>query len=99
MGADPGDENVVAILLGSLPNSYDPYLATLTVTSSLLSTTLTKSISVVSATKLIGVPFEIGPRKMTARKWRSAPTSRQTAEVERRRGPMWSVTTAIRRDI
>jgi hypothetical protein len=26
MGADPGDDNFIAILLGSLPISYDPYL-------------------------------------------------------------------------
>ncbi|KAG7445477.1 uncharacterized protein BT62DRAFT_920683 [Guyanagaster necrorhizus] len=34
--ADSGDENFVAILLGSLLTSYDPYLAALTATSALL---------------------------------------------------------------
>ncbi len=39
MGADPGDENFVAILLGSLPPLYDLYLAALTATSALLNKT------------------------------------------------------------
>jgi hypothetical protein len=40
MGADPGDDNFIAILLGSLPASYDPYLAALTATSVLLNQTI-----------------------------------------------------------
>jgi hypothetical protein len=36
IGADPGDENFVAIVMGSLPASLDPYLAALTATTSLL---------------------------------------------------------------
>ncbi len=40
MGADPGDENFVAILLGSLLPLYDPYLAVLTAMSALLNKTL-----------------------------------------------------------
>jgi hypothetical protein len=40
MGADPGDDNFIAILLGSLPASYDPYLAALTATSALLNQTI-----------------------------------------------------------
>ncbi|KAJ7187493.1 hypothetical protein GGX14DRAFT_485497 [Mycena pura] len=40
MTADPGDDNFIAILLGSLPESYDPYLAALTATSALLNQTI-----------------------------------------------------------
>src|ERR1700761_4530966 len=40
MSADPGDDNFIAILLGSLPTSYDPYLAALTATSALLNQTI-----------------------------------------------------------
>ena len=40
MGADPGDENFTAIILGSLPPSYDPYLSAITATSTILGKTL-----------------------------------------------------------
>jgi hypothetical protein len=40
MGADPGDENFTAIILGSLPPSFDPYLSAITATSTLLGKTL-----------------------------------------------------------
>ncbi|KAG7443513.1 uncharacterized protein BT62DRAFT_850113, partial [Guyanagaster necrorhizus] len=40
IGAHPGDENFAAMLLGSLPSSYDPYLAALTAASALLNKTL-----------------------------------------------------------
>ncbi len=36
MGADPGDDNFVAIVLGSLPASFETYLSALTGTSTLL---------------------------------------------------------------
>ncbi|KAK0499092.1 hypothetical protein EDD18DRAFT_1155373, partial [Armillaria luteobubalina] len=36
MGADPGDDNFVAIVLGSLPTSFETYLSALTGTSTLL---------------------------------------------------------------
>ncbi len=36
MGAYPGDNNALAIYMGSLPPSYDPYLSALTATSTLL---------------------------------------------------------------
>jgi hypothetical protein len=41
MNADPGDDLFVAILLGSLPKSYDPYIAALTATAALTTQTLT----------------------------------------------------------
>ena len=44
IGADPGDENFVAIVMGSLPASLNPYLATLTATTSLLDKTLTPEV-------------------------------------------------------
>jgi hypothetical protein len=44
IGADPGDENFVAIVMGSLPASLDPYLAALTATTSLLDKTLTPEV-------------------------------------------------------
>ncbi len=44
MSADPGDDNFIAILLGSLPALYDPYLAVLTATSALLSQTITPNV-------------------------------------------------------
>jgi hypothetical protein len=40
MGADPGDENFTAIILGSLPPSYDPYLSAITAMSTLLAKVL-----------------------------------------------------------
>ncbi|KAJ7608626.1 hypothetical protein DFH06DRAFT_897557, partial [Mycena polygramma] len=40
MGADPGDENFTAIILGSLPLSYDPYLSAITATSTVMGQTL-----------------------------------------------------------
>ncbi|KAJ7674305.1 hypothetical protein B0H17DRAFT_1208107 [Mycena rosella] len=40
MGADPGDDNFTAIILGSLPPSYDPYLSATTATSTFLGQTL-----------------------------------------------------------
>jgi hypothetical protein len=71
MGADPGDDNFIAILLGSLPISYDPYLAALTATSALLTTTLTPTLtSEGSVTKLIAEPSGINPRRMR-KKWPS----------------------------
>jgi hypothetical protein len=44
MGADPGDDNFIAMLLGSLPSSYDPYLAALTATSALLATKISPDV-------------------------------------------------------
>jgi len=44
MGADPGDENFVAIVLGSLPTSYETYLSALTGTATLLGKTLDPDI-------------------------------------------------------
>ncbi len=46
MSTDPGDDNFIAILLGSLPTSYDPYVAALTATSALLSQTITPNVYV-----------------------------------------------------
>jgi hypothetical protein len=40
MGADPGDENFVAIVLGSLPTPYETYLSALTGAATRLGTTL-----------------------------------------------------------
>ncbi|KAF7345981.1 Retrovirus-related Pol polyprotein from transposon TNT 1-94 [Mycena venus] len=40
MGADPGDDNFTAIILGLLPPSYDPYLSAIMATSTLLAKTL-----------------------------------------------------------
>lgn len=40
MGANPGDKNFTAIILGSLPPSYDPYLSAITATSTLLAKVL-----------------------------------------------------------
>jgi len=44
MGVDPGDENFVAIVLGSLPTSYETYLSALTGTATLLGKTLDPDI-------------------------------------------------------
>jgi hypothetical protein len=44
MGADSSDENFIAIMMGSLPTSYDPYLSTLTATSTLLDQKLTPDV-------------------------------------------------------
>jgi hypothetical protein len=44
MGADPGDDNFITMLLGSLLSSYDPYLAALTATSMLLTQKLSPDI-------------------------------------------------------
>jgi len=44
MGADPGDENFVAIVLGSLPTSYETYLSALTGAATLLGKTLDPDI-------------------------------------------------------
>jgi len=44
MGADPGDENFVAIVLGSLSISYETYLLALTGTATLLGKTLDPDI-------------------------------------------------------
>jgi len=44
MGADPGDKNFVAIVLGSLPTSYKTYLSALTGTATLLGKTLDPDI-------------------------------------------------------
>jgi hypothetical protein len=40
MSADPGDDNFVAIVLGSLPSSYETYLSALTGAATLLGKTL-----------------------------------------------------------
>ncbi len=40
MGADPGDDNFVTIVLGSLPSSFETYLSVLTGASTLLGKTL-----------------------------------------------------------
>jgi hypothetical protein len=44
IGADPGDDNFSAILLGSLPTSYDPYIAALTAASTLLNQKLAPDV-------------------------------------------------------
>ncbi|PPQ72520.1 hypothetical protein CVT25_004305 [Psilocybe cyanescens] len=41
MGQPPSDDDFYAIVMGSLPSSYDPYISTVNATSSVLSTTLT----------------------------------------------------------
>nr|GAT43935.1 polyprotein [Mycena chlorophos] len=40
MSADPGNDNFIAIVMGSLPISYDPYLAALTATATVSNTIL-----------------------------------------------------------
>ena len=40
MGADPGDDIFIAIIMTALPRSYDPYLAAITATASLLKQTI-----------------------------------------------------------
>ncbi|KAG6838393.1 hypothetical protein H0H87_003170, partial [Tephrocybe sp. NHM501043] len=41
MGHAPSDDDFYAIILGSLPPSYDPYISAVNATSSILGTTLT----------------------------------------------------------
>ncbi|KAJ7907510.1 hypothetical protein B0H13DRAFT_2332328 [Mycena leptocephala] len=66
MGADPGDDNFTAIILGSLPPSYDPYLSAITATSTLLATTLSPD-DLIRANKSKkddrDIAFSVGERK------------------------------------
>jgi len=40
MGVNPGDDSFIAIIMTALPWSYDPYLAAITATASLLKQTI-----------------------------------------------------------
>src|SRR5271156_2792954 len=49
MGGSINDEDFTSIVLGSIPQSYDPYIAAITATSSLLDKTLSPTNSIIDA--------------------------------------------------
>jgi hypothetical protein len=97
MGAGPTDEDFIAIIMGSLPMSYDPYLAALSATSSLLSTSLTPDAYI------RGIQDEADRHSICNKSKKDDKEVAQLVMLEgtlvNPRSPMWSAITATRKDI